>query len=134
MNPRGPACGAWELLLEISRVCRAPAVAEEVGLSEAQAEVLRLLDAPEGSPMCRVADRLGCDPSNVTGIVDRLEARGLVERHADERDRRVKNLVLTPAGRELRERLAEPPPLLRALSADDQERLFEILSKALRKI
>jgi DNA-binding MarR family transcriptional regulator len=137
MNRRGPACGAWELLLEITRSGRArvPAAAEELGLSEAQAEVLRLLDPREPSAMCRVADRLGCDPSNVTGIVDRLEARGLVERRADERDRRVKKLVLTAAGRQVRDRLAEkiaePPSGLRALSAEDQERLLEILSKAL---
>jgi DNA-binding MarR family transcriptional regulator len=139
MDRGGPACGAWKLLLEIlaAERTRVPAVADELGLSEAQCHVLQLLEPGEPIAMCRVADRLDCDPSNVTGIVDRLEARGLVERRADPRDRRVKKLVLTAAGRELRarfaERLAEPPTVLRALSESDQERLFAILRRAFAK-
>jgi DNA-binding MarR family transcriptional regulator len=50
--------------------------------------------------MHQIADRLGSERSNVTGIIDRLEARGLVERQPDDRDRRIKNVVLTPAGQE----------------------------------
>ncbi len=55
--------------------------------------------------MYQLAGALSCDRSNVTGIIDRLEDQGLVEREVDADDRRVKNLVLTPAGIELRDRI-----------------------------
>ena len=48
--------------------------------------------------MSSLAGKLFCDDSNVTGIVDRLEARGLIERRPAEHDRRVKLLGLTPEG------------------------------------
>ena len=51
--------------------------------------------------MGELAEHLYCDASNVTGIVDRLEGRGLVERKPDPNDRRVKRLVLTPQGQTL---------------------------------
>jgi DNA-binding MarR family transcriptional regulator len=85
--------------------------------------------------MGRLACGLGCDASNITGVVDRLEARGLVERQAGERDRRVKVLVVTERGLELRRRLlvrmAEPPEPIRRLSEADQRALSQILRRAL---
>ena len=54
----------------------------ELGLTLRQAHALRLLDPEEPMPMSALAERLFCDASNVTGIADRLEARGLVEREA----------------------------------------------------
>ncbi|MEU6483986.1 MarR family transcriptional regulator [Streptomyces sp. NPDC046887] len=68
-------------------------------LTGAQARLLGLL-ALEPTPMRRLARALRCEPSNVTGIVDRLEARGLVERRPDPADRRVKIAAATPEGRE----------------------------------
>ena len=56
------------------------------------------LDEESGLPMHEIATRLACDNSNVTGIVDRLEARGLVTRRPGEQDRRVKYVVPTPLG------------------------------------
>ena len=56
------------------------------------------LEPDEPLPMSALAGALQCDNSNVTGIVDRLEAAGLAERRAAERDRRVKTVVLTPHG------------------------------------
>ena len=53
--------------------------------------------------MGQLADDLACDRSNVTGLIQRLEQRGLVAREGDETDRRTKWLSLTPAGRELRD-------------------------------
>lgn len=73
--------------------------ASEHQLTGAQARVLALL-AREPAPMRQVARQLKCEPSNVTGIVDRLESRGLVERRADPADRRVKVAAATDAGRE----------------------------------
>jgi MarR family transcriptional regulator, organic hydroperoxide resistance regulator len=136
MDDRSRCGEVWKLLLEVlgEERSRLPAIAAELGLSAAQCEVLRRLDESTPMAMCRLAEALDCDPSNVTGIVDRLEARGLVERCADRADRRVKNLVLTTRGRQQRERLlarlAEPPPPIRALSAADQEELYGILRRA----
>ena len=69
--------------------------------------------------MSALADALHCDNSNITGIVDRLEAAGLAERRPTERDRRVKAVVLTEKGEwmriELERRAGEPPPRLAAL-------------------
>ncbi|MEU0737891.1 MarR family transcriptional regulator [Streptomyces sp. NPDC006134] len=72
--------------------------AAQHSLTGAQARLLSLLSL-EPLPMRRLAQRLRCEPSNVTGIVDRLEARGLVERRPDPGDRRVKVAAVTAEGR-----------------------------------
>lgn len=140
MKPeRSPLAGeTWQLLFELLEASpRVPAVAAECGLTEAQCHVLRLLPPGRAVPMRALAERLGCDASNVTGIVDRLEARGLVSRRAAEHDRRVKELVLTPTGVQARqrviERLGEPPEPIARLSAADQQTLCTILRKVLGK-
>jgi DNA-binding MarR family transcriptional regulator len=114
-----------------------PSVAAQCGLTPAQCHVLRLLQPGVAMPMRRLAEGLGCDASNVTGIVDRLEARGLVERRPAQQDRRVKELALTPAGIAVRaqmlERLTKPPEPIASLSAQDQQALCAILRRALGK-
>jgi len=70
-------------------------------LSVAQAKALRHLAQVGPVPMRELACRLRCDASNVTGIVDRLERRGLVERRASPSDRRIKSLVTTSEGDEV---------------------------------
>ncbi|MFJ6350963.1 MarR family winged helix-turn-helix transcriptional regulator [Streptomyces sp. NPDC092046] len=75
------------------------------GLTSTQAKVLAQLDTP--MPMRALATLLVCDASNVTGIVDRLEARELVRREPDLTDRRVKNVVATDGGREIIRRVRE---------------------------
>ena len=72
------------------------AAASRHGLTAVQTRALLLLAEP--MPMRTLAERLYCDASNVTGIVDRLESRGLVRRQPDEADRRIKNVTATPAG------------------------------------
>jgi MarR family transcriptional regulator, organic hydroperoxide resistance regulator len=125
---------AWRLLFELFRAQRPRivAVAAEFDLTLMQANVLHLLDAP--LPMSTLAERLSCDASNVTGIVDRLEARGLIERRGAEADRRVKLLAVTRKGvalrRKLEERIFEPPREIVSLSARDQRALRDILSRA----
>ncbi|WP_405581085.1 MarR family winged helix-turn-helix transcriptional regulator [Streptomyces sp. NBC_01190] len=73
-------------------------------LTGAQARVLALLSRGP-MPMRQIAQRLKCEPSNVTGIVDRLEAQSLAERRADPADRRVKLAAATEQGRQLAEEL-----------------------------
>ncbi|MFF3497885.1 MarR family winged helix-turn-helix transcriptional regulator [Streptomyces sp. NPDC003247] len=75
-------------------------------LTGAQARLLSLLSL-EPLPMRKLANRLKCEPSNVTGIVDRLEARGLAERRPDPADRRVKLAAATAEGRRVAKALRE---------------------------
>jgi MarR family transcriptional regulator, organic hydroperoxide resistance regulator len=111
-----------------------PEVAAGFELSPPQAHLLRLLGDGAEIPMSAMAGHLHCDASNVTGIVDRLEGRGLVARHADAQDRRIKRLRLTPAGEQLRTdfmaRLLETPPAIAALSAAEKRALRNALRAA----
>src|SRR6266481_5450943 len=98
------ACRAWQLLMRFFFAQRAhlPASCAAFDLSPAQCHVLHLIEPGRPLPMSRLADTLSCDASNVTGLVDRLESRGLVRRQASARDRRVKVLQLTPTGTRIR--------------------------------
>ena len=106
-----------------------------LGLSAFQAMTLVFIDPARAQPMSEVATTVGCGPSNLTGIIDKLEARGLVKRRPGRRDRRVKEVSLTRAGQAFRKRLLarirQPAPWMQALSAEDQRRLVEIFTKAL---
>src|SRR5216117_769027 len=97
---KSDACEAWQLLLKFffNRRAGLPALASEFELSPAQCHVLHLIEPDRPMPMGRVAEALACDASNVTGLVDRLESRGLVRRQPSAGDRRVRVLQLTPAG------------------------------------
>src|ERR1700682_3487576 len=105
MKPAPPhACDALQLLIQLFFAQRAnlPPLAAELQLSPAQCHVLHLIEPERPIPMGRLAETLACDASNVTGLVDRLESRGLVRRRPSAGDRRVKVLVLTPTGFPLR--------------------------------
>ena len=81
---------------------------EELDLTLTLADTLWQLD-PTLGPLSRrqLAERLRCDPSNVTFLVNRLEQRRLVTRAQAGRDRRIKALALTRAGVEVRNRLID---------------------------
>jgi DNA-binding MarR family transcriptional regulator len=104
----------------------------EHDLTPPQAIALRHL--AEGSvAMGAMADRLHCDASNMTGIADRLEERGLAERRPDPDDRRVKRLAITPDGARIYARLNRSfwseLPGAAALSATDRARLASLLER-----
>ncbi len=86
------ACRAWQLLMRFFFVQRGhlPTWGAPFGLSPIQCHVLHLLEPGQPMPMSRLADALSCDASNVTGLIDRLESRGLVQRRQATGDRRVK--------------------------------------------
>src|SRR5437868_3482773 len=108
MNPEdSSACRAWQLLMKFFFAQRAhlPSCGAEFDLSPIQCHVLHLIEPGRPLPMSRLADTLSCDASNVTGLVDRLESRGLVRRQPSPQDRRVKVLQLTPTGARLRTHL-----------------------------
>src|SRR6202165_1106859 len=104
-----------------------------LGLTPQQAHALRSLDPTRPVPMRELAVGMMCDASTVTGIVDRLESRGLAERRPAPDDRRVKGLVVTPAGIELREQIWQEDlghaPHLAALSADERIQLRDQLKR-----
>jgi len=135
-----PAHEAQQLFFEIGMAqrVRAGSALAGLGLGFGQAHALRMLDPEEPIPMSALAERLFCDASNVTGLVDRLEARGLVERRSHDHDRRVKALTLTPAGVALRDQvltvMSEPPEAIAALPEADQRALRDILARAVEHL
>ncbi|MER5892949.1 MarR family transcriptional regulator [Streptomyces sp. NPDC001876] len=103
-------------------------------LTGAQARVLGLLSL-QPMPMRRIAQKLKCEPSNITGIVDRLELRGLVERRPDPSDRRVKLAAPTEDGirtaRQLRDALDFAREPLAELSDAERSVLRDLLRRML---
>ncbi|MEV6973878.1 MarR family transcriptional regulator [Kitasatospora sp. NPDC093806] len=103
-------------------------------LTGAQAKVLALLRRGP-MPMRQIAQTLSCEPSNITGIVDRLETRGFVTRQADRQDRRVKLVAATDTGatasEELRESLNFAREPLAALGPEERTQLRDLLRRML---
>src|ERR1700754_2054338 len=105
VSPSTAAEEAWGLFWRIFSADkpRRLAVMTELGLSFQQSMALMRLEPGSPLPMSALAQALQCDNSNVTGIVDRLEAAGLAERRPAARDRRVKTVALTPKGESVRD-------------------------------
>lgn len=101
-------------------------------LTRMQAFVLaNLMAGPK--PMRFLAEHLKCEPSNITGLVDRMQARGLVTREPDPEDRRVKRITATDLGRASFDAVwaaltfaAEP---LAGLSVEERETLRDLLRR-----
>lgn len=108
-------------------------IEHEFGLTPLEVRLLRALDPDRPEPMARLSEATACNPANTTAVVDRLEARGLVERRPDAHDRRIRTIGITPAGEELRARLcaraSTPPPWLSGLPAGDRIELERILGR-----
>ncbi|GAA1889333.1 MarR family transcriptional regulator [Streptomyces durmitorensis] len=106
--------------------------AARLGLTAPQAAALRELTGP--MTMRELAERLSCEPSNATFVVDKLEKQALIERRPHPSDRRAKQLVLTPDGAALRERLlgllSEDSPLA-GLTHKEQDALRGLLERAI---
>ncbi|WP_380281478.1 MarR family winged helix-turn-helix transcriptional regulator [Kitasatospora purpeofusca] len=109
------------------------AAAARHGLSSSQAKALGAVQEPV--PMRALAGRLGCDASNVTGIVDRLEALGLARREASAGDRRVKIVVISEQGREIlaliRGEMARTHQAFERLSGEQRAALHSICVQVL---
>jgi len=114
---------------------RAETKLAEIGLSLPKLAALnRLSDAGGSLPLGQLAERLSCVKSNVTQLVDRLEADGLVNRTADPNDRRSRIAVLTDAGRAAYERGIQiqqqtERDLFGALSSEESAQLQQLLAK-----
>jgi DNA-binding MarR family transcriptional regulator len=106
-------------------------IADSLGMTASQVIALRELSEPITSR--ELAERMSCEPSNVTFVLDKLEQQGLVERRAHPTDRRARQLVLTAAGKRRRatvvKRLSEDSPV-DALTPTQQESLRSLLRAA----
>ena len=138
---RALAAEAWRIMFEFLMSTRSQRdrVLERLGLSGLtpnDAKALATLDGQEGRTMGSLAGEWTCDASNATWIIDRLEERGLAERRTMPGDRRVKLVVLTRKGTEVRDRMMEgffePPAELLELDAADLKTLRDALAKLRR--
>ncbi|KJY17713.1 MULTISPECIES: MarR family winged helix-turn-helix transcriptional regulator [Streptomyces] len=105
--------------------------AATLGLTASQATALREMSGP--MTMRELAERMSCEPSNTTFVVDKLEKQRLIERHPHPTDRRAKHLVLTPEGTALRGRLLEllhADSPLSGLTPEEQHVLHGLLERA----
>ena len=109
------------------------AIASDFGLSVSDTKALFMLDAP--MTMKDLGLRMGCDPSFVTSVADALEKHGLARREPSQRDRRSKNLVLTPEGVKLRDRVCEEltarAPWCTSLDSSERRCLLGLMRKML---
>ncbi len=105
-------------------------VAEALGMTFNRARAIRRL-ARQPMTMGQLAAALDIDPPNATGVVDDLEAHGLVRRRPHPTDRRTKVVEVTPEGEKAARRaddiLAAPPPAIAALDHEDLDELRRIL-------
>ncbi|MBW4061007.1 MarR family transcriptional regulator [Candidatus Saccharibacteria bacterium] len=110
------------------------AVAEALGLSAMQAQTLMML-GEDAMTMSAIGRSLACDASNVTGIVDRLDAAGMINRQLNQSDRRVKLVDLSDRGSETRGKIisgiveAEIARIGPALTNEEVETLNGLLQK-----
>jgi DNA-binding MarR family transcriptional regulator len=109
---------------------------EPTGLTPPQFAILALLYGQMGQRQAALCERAAVDPNTMVGIVDRLEAAGLVARHRDPKDRRAYLVRITTKGRRafqhclpLRDRAASRSWV--ALSHAEQDQLRNLLRKAL---
>lgn len=104
------------------------------GLTGAQVGVLTCLHEQEGKKMNKISEELWCDVSNITGVVDRLEKQGLIDRSNLPEDRRVSLINITPKGKEkLAETLPEHEKYLidqiGKLTPEERRTLIKLLKK-----
>jgi MarR family transcriptional regulator for hemolysin len=102
------------------------------------AALVALRDAGESLPLSQLAGRLSCVKSNITQLVDRLEADGLVARKPDPNDRRTRLAVMTAAGRKackegMRVQQQTERDLFGALSRDEAHQLAALMEKVERR-
>ena len=109
-------------------------IATENGLTGSDAMALFKLETP--MTMKELGLRMGCDPSFVTTIADALERHGLARREPSQLDRRSKNIVLTPEGVAVRERvvseLAAKAPWCTRLATSERRCLLTLMRKMIR--
>jgi DNA-binding MarR family transcriptional regulator len=133
---RVPATALWQDLYDVVLAVYEDNLEEAIaqhGLTGGEIKSLVKLTPGKGVPMRALAEAWHSDASTVTWMVDRLEARGLVERRPKPGDRRVRVVVLTTNGEatlaEVRAQLYAPPAAWAKLSRDELACLNRIVAK-----
>lgn len=109
--------------------------AHDIDLTPVQYAALKAIDANPGIDQASVAGLIAYDRATLGKVIDRLEAKQLIDRTVSPRDRRARQLTLTEAGKEV---LARAHPLVRevqgeiltGLSPEEQEQFMALLQKA----
>ncbi len=111
---------------------------EEAGydLTPVQYAALATINAQSGIDQATLAGLIAYDRTTITGVVDRLEQKGLVVRQANSRDRRARALQITDEGRRILRGIepaveAAQRTMLRGLTAGEAETLLRLLRKAI---
>lgn len=108
-------------------------ISAEFGLTASDTKALLMLEAP--MTMKDLGLRMGCDPSFVTSVADALEKHGLARREPSQRDRRSKNIVLSPEGATLRDKLCAElsarAPWCTTLDTSERRCLLTLMRKML---
>jgi DNA-binding MarR family transcriptional regulator len=114
-------------------VGQAEDLAQRLGVPAPFIKALHTLDCPMA--MKELGKRMHCDPSFVTLVADMLEKRGLAHREPHPADRRIKNIVLTEDGLELKRQveaeITARMPWNKALSDDERSQLLALIRKML---
>lgn len=103
-----------------------------LGLTPADAGILRILRASAGLSQQELSVRLDVHPSRIVGLLDKLENGGFIERRRDGEDRRLYSLHLTKAGVELLEKIGllareHQEAMSAGLNRDENDQLTELL-------
>ena len=131
------ATAQWELAklvhdLDMQMNARMRDRVAQLGLTVAQASALRELTGP--MTMGELAERMSCEPSNATAVIDNLERHALVQRDPHPTDRRAKQLTLTPEGAKQRKKLLRvlsDVPHVIGLTPREQGTLRNLLQQAI---
>lgn len=91
--------GVWELVHALD--VRSKRMAQTIGVTGPQRLVIRIVGQKPSQTASEIAQMLGKHPSTLTGVLARLEARGLLDRQIDQEDRRRARFMLTTAGKKV---------------------------------
>jgi MarR family 2-MHQ and catechol resistance regulon transcriptional repressor len=137
-DPKGGVSGVhlWLLLMKAHQALagRASGSIAGTGICFTDFTILEILLHKGPLPVNTLAERIGLTSGSGTTAIDRLEKRGLVERHSIASDRRARVVHLTPAGRRLIRKAfdrhsADMEEVAGQLSPDERFRLAELLRK-----
>ena len=110
------------------------AIGDEFDLTSIQAITLLLIDARNPRPMKSFCTLFHCDASNITGIIDGLESKGLVSRQNDPEDRRIKIICLESAGEKMQQAIIHRldgmnSPLFAGLTEHEKRQFANLIAK-----
>jgi DNA-binding MarR family transcriptional regulator len=107
-----------------------------IGLTPALFGILNFLGPRDGAIQLEIARAMGIDPSTIVSLVDELESAGLAKRRPHPKDRRAREVTLTPRGRRKLERARRmafevEDEVLQGLGASERRELLKLLRRAL---